>query len=873
LRLPEVISASFADGAGLVVPNAQRQALVRAAWAEDRRAAGERVWRTPQVTTLAQLAEQRLREQAAAANEPDPVLPPAAEWAVLRELRRAEGGIAEAHALLAAVRTLADWRLPSTAAALGAAPEAAMLADALRELRALATRERRRPLRELAESLQPAPGRWHAAGFSNPPPLTAHVIERLGARMAGPVTVPGAAIAVATADDDDHEIELIAGWCRAHLERNPQGRLLIVDTQLRARRRAYERLLSQTLTPSEWLARDARRFSSVFAIEGGQPLDDFPLIAHALLTLRLLTGRLPFHEVVRWLRLPFLDRTDVFAGAAVEAALRKSRQLEYGAAELAGFLDREEQPDAARELGARLRQAQSLLAGERRAASEWAPLLLRALRAAGWHGSRPLRSDEQQTVVRWHALLDEYSALGAWLPRSAASAAVDTLADLAAERSFDPASVAAPITLTDSHDDPIVGFDGIWVAGLDAAQWPAPPRPDVLIPLRLQNAAGIPWASAAGQTRRAHESLAAWRASAGELVCSWARLDGEAHRTPSPLLTRLGEARQYGGQGAVSLAMTLRSDAVESIDDSQGIPVDRTRPVAGGVGPLTLQGECGFHAYAEYRLAARELEAPEPGLDRRDRGLLLHKALELVWLRLDSHFNLKGTEPRERRPMIAAAVEAAVASVFRGRIPLELMHAVDRERLRLEKLIERLLEKEGERAPFRISAVESRREVPIAGGTFDLRIDRIDAIEGGGYAILDYKSGEPRPVRWSRDELRDPQLIAYLLAERGRDVQALANVHLASDAATFKGRASRQKLLPGIGGPSASKVPPEEIEAAWHEETNGWLEALHALASDYLAGRAPVEPAADVCRNCRLTVLCRRLELSEQGVDDEAVDV
>ena len=154
-------------------------------------------------------------------------------------------------------------------------------------------------------------------------------------------------------------------------------------------------------------------------------------------------------------------------------------------------------------MAARLRQALATLAGPRRTPAEWSPRLLAALRQLGWHGARPLRSDEQQTVNRWHALLDEYSALGPWLRQSNAFEAVATLADLAGERNFDPASVEAPVTLTESHDDPVVRYDAIWVAGLDAAQWPSAPRPDVFIPLRLQVAAGVPWASAAAQTRAA----------------------------------------------------------------------------------------------------------------------------------------------------------------------------------------------------------------------------------------------------------------------------------------------------------------------------------------------------------------------------------
>ncbi len=846
------------------MPTSQRQSALRAAWAEEQRAAGRKVWSTPRIVTLAQLAETLVREQHANDGIPDGLLPAEAEWAQIRELRRDAGGIAEARALLAAVRTAAEWSIPTSAAALGASPEAELLSSTLRELRALATRERRKPLRDWLGSLGSSPGEWIAAGFGALPPVPAAALTRLGATVVSRDVSARSPVSIATAENDDHEIELIAGWCRAHLEQDPRRRLLIVDARVRARRRAYERVLSQALTPGEWIATEARRFSTVFAIEGGQPLTDFPLIAHALLSLRLLTSRLTFNDIVRWLRLPFRDASDVFGGAALEAALRDGRQLDYDAAELAAFLDAPGRGEAAATLAAQLRRSLELLAGERRSPAEWSPRLLAALCATGWHGTRALRSDEQQTVARWHSLLDEYSALGSWLPRATAAAAVETLSDLAAERSFDPASVAAPITLTDSHDDPLVRFDGIWVAGLDAAQWPPPPRPDVFIPLRLQNAAGIPWASAAGQTRLARGSFDDWRGSTDQLVCSWGRLDGDAHRGVSPLLARL-DTSPYDGHVAKPLAELLRTESLESLDDSKGPPIDRTRPVAGGVRPLTLQAECGFRAYADVRLMARELESPAPGIDPRDRGMLLHKALELVWLRLQNHELLKVTseDPRELRPMIGSAVEAAVAYVFRGRIPLDLMHALDRERMRLERLVERLLLKERERTAFSIAALEATRDVSIAGGSFSLRIDRIDTIEGGGCAILDYKSGEPRPVRWSGDRLRDPQLIAYLLAERGRDVQALANVYLAGDRAKFSGRSARQRLLPGVKGLAADKLPAEQIDAEWQANVARWIEALQGIASDYLAGRAPVQPAPDVCRNCDLTILCRRLELEE----------
>jgi probable DNA repair protein len=847
----------------VICASAQRQASLRAAWAESQREAGLFQWQTPRILTFTQFAERTLGDAWADSASPDQLLPPGAEWAALREWRRQSGSAAEARALLTAARTLGDWRIDASPQVLGGSPEGDLLLEALRRLVDLRAGGRK-PLREWLGSIQPSGGALLAAGTNNLAAAPRAALERWQARVVEPVAHE-APVAVACADDDDHELELIAAWCRNNLEADPARRLLIVDAKLRQRRGLYDRILSQTLSPSEWVSAAPRATSHIFAIEGGRPLADFPVIAHALLSLRLLTGRLRFDEVVHWLRLPFLDGADRLAGTPVEEMLRKGRMLEVTGEELARELERVSSIPAIAVTGTRLRQALNTLSGERRIAAEWSPRLLQALRQLGWHGSRTLRSDEQQAVSRWHALLDEYAALSAWLPRCNASDAVATLGDLAAERNFDPASVAAPVTLTESHDDPVVRYDAIWVSGLDSAQWPPTPRPDVFIPLRLQVDAGIPWASALGQTAAARRSLTAWRAATSQLTVSWARLEGDAHRSISPLLSRLGgQTTTVALPVAPPLAIRLRGVALEPFEDVRGTAVDTGRNVAGGVKPLTLQAECGFHAYAEVRLAAEELRTPAPGLDARERGMLLHKALELVWIKLKDHFHLKESFGL-RKPLIADSVEAAVVAVFRGYVPVELRLAVEREKYRLESLIESLLQTEQARPSFDVVALEARREVDIAGGRFEIRIDRIDAIEGGGLAILDYKSGQPRAPRWDAAQVRDPQLLTYLLAESGRNVQALANVSLANGRAKFSGRSSRPGILPdvkGLPGMDPKRIPAEEIDAAWRAELVQWLKGLETIASDYISGHAPVQPAADVCRLCHLTVLCRRVELS-----------
>ena len=52
------------------------------------------------------------------------------------------------------------------------------------------------------------------------------------------------------------------------------------------------------------------------------------------------------------------------------------------------------------------------------------------------------------------------------------------------------------------------------------------------------------------------------------------------------------------------------------------------------------------------------------------------------------------------RPLIGDSVEAAVVAVFRGYVPEELRPSVNREKLRLERLIAHLIDEERKRPNF-----------------------------------------------------------------------------------------------------------------------------------------------------------------------------
>ena len=85
-------------------------------------------WNTPRVLTFAQFCGTHARRSnGRARNLPDRLLPPGAEWACLRELRRDAGGTAEARALLNSRAHAADWRIPRAPRALGVVARSRLL--------------------------------------------------------------------------------------------------------------------------------------------------------------------------------------------------------------------------------------------------------------------------------------------------------------------------------------------------------------------------------------------------------------------------------------------------------------------------------------------------------------------------------------------------------------------------------------------------------------------------------------------------------------------------------------------------------------------------------------------------------------------------
>ena len=871
IRLPSHLGEVIQAGGAVVVPSRQRAHAVRLAHAAAQLERGLTVWTSADVLPLSGWLTREI-ERCAAGPESGGLprlLSAAEEWLLWRECTAEAADTLElvnraalASDLRRAARLAAQLRLDLHALRAPPGTETALL---LTVHRAVEARCRALGAASLPACLARLPvlGDERTVAFggfqSAPPELRSLTEARLDRGWhtllpAAPPPAQGEPRVVMPADEPE-ELDRIADWCRRCLWAQPQGRLLVVLPGPAGRRERLATLIRQALEPRTALSVRPQEQDAQVAIEGGEALPARPAVAHALTSLGLLCGEtLALERLTEWLLSPFWSEP-LAARARLTLWLRERAGVTLDRQALLIALTGAPAPleATARSVASRVEQAAAVLRDPSGSPRHWSERFHGALEALGWPGNRTLGSAEQQTLVRFRELLDEFGQLSGALGVLERGAAFQRLHELAAQTAYRPADEDAAVTLTAALADPVVRYDGLWVAGLHAEAFPQPAAPDPFVPLAAQLKAGWPAASASGRLAEARSLLGAWRAAAAELVLSAPRRSEDLDLLPSPLLSAWRSSQQPDAPGTIAWlpVRVRRPDLTEPWEDA-GLPFPEGQPLPSGTRSLELQNQCPFRAYAELRLGACELASSEPGVAADFRGQLLHAACQRLWDTLRDSRALGALPPPELIELIGRSVEGAVRELSAEAGVLPSQQALARERRRTERLILQLCDLERKRPAFSVRHTEHKSHVEVGGLQLRVRIDRIDALESGGLAILDYKSGRPVSGDWYGERPSHPQLLTYLTAV-GDDVLALATVNITAREIRFQGIAAQEGLLPKVG---AAKAPPGAQEA-WPARVREWRERVEHLARDFAAGQARLDPKPGACDYCHLGSVCR----------------
>jgi len=694
----------------------------------------------------------------------------------------------------------------------------------------------------------------------------------------------------------------VAAWAAARLRAVPQARIGIVVPDLGAQRDALVHALTDALMPSLRIQpeQDGAR---PFNLSLGGPLAQEPLVATALDLFDLMCGPLEVARIGSLLRSPFVaggavDEVEWSRRARLDRALRDDGMWQLTLDQLrraAGRTDADGQPHAegAPWLSQALGRAAHRVAttGTRRQSlSTWVALLFGALQDLGFPGSRTLDSVEFQALARWRELMASLSSLDTAFGPATLTEAVGLLRRAAGDTVFQAESADVPVQVLGVLESAHLRFDCLWVANLSDERWPAEVQPNPLLPLVLQRGWQVPNASPDLALAHARHLMMQWASSTAELVFSHALREGDRQALPSPLIAST-PARPFTDLAApetVAPAMALRRDVgLDPVIDEQAPALDTMQAVAmrGGTRLFADQSACPFRAFATHRLHAQPLQAPAPGLDPVTRGGLLHTTLEAFWTDLGSQAALRALGDGALHTRVSASADRALDVLAQRRPGLLGPRLRELERERLLRAVHAWLDIEDARPPFTVVTVEVQAEIGIGGIHLSVRPDRVDRLEDGSLAIIDYKTGRASVNAWLDERPDQPQLPLYATAYAAgampggvQPVGVIAFAQLRPGETKVIGLAARDGLIPG-----AQVIGADEVKfgrPGWDGLIEDWRTLLERLARQFVRGDAAVAPKAlpATCAHCELPLLCRREERESfaarvaEGDDAERID-
>lgn len=671
--------AQAESGAVVLTASGRLQRHLHERFAHHQTRQGREVWPTPAILTWGAWLERFGREQLLAedgtgASAAGLLLSASQEAAVWQEIVQgdaATAGLLHAGSLARQAQSawsLAQaWGLDLEGPARRLSPEAARFRDWSRSYRRRCaeagwTDAARLPLR-MAAALDA--GRWTPpggivlVGFDGFDPAQERVLAALAARgctvaegalprhaAAGPGAIQPTAqptVQRTALPDDEAEAEAALRWARAQVEAGAASVGLVVQ-DLEGRRGSIGRLAGEILAPRRSLAGSLSGSDASplpFHLSLGPILAEVPLVRSALRLLRLDAGWLPLETLESALLGAYLGEAEAEreARGRLVAVLRRRGDANVRLKSVVGHAA----TVGCAALAGRLGRLADMLAKAPRRQSHgaWARHAAECLRGWGWpgHGAggRSLSSGEYQAYERWGDLLDEWCALDAVLPPQEPGAALARLETLAEQARFAPQAQPTPVQILGHLEAAGLEFDAVWVLGFDDEAWPRPPQPNPLLPLAEQRARGMPRASAERELAFAEAVTARLQACAPRAVFSHAAQRGTARLRPSPLIAPLPAvaAAELSGWSHPGLGETLRRAArLEPRREEPLRPLPAGTAVAHGTGVFSDMAACPFRAQALHRWNAQEAELPEPGLSPADHGVLLHAALQKLWLEL-----------------------------------------------------------------------------------------------------------------------------------------------------------------------------------------------------------------------------------------------
>ena len=503
--------------------------------------------------------------------------------------------------------------------------------------------------------------------------------------------------------------------------------------------------------------------------------------------------------------------------------------------------------------------------------SEWSDVLRERLNIWQWPARASLDSIEYQQLDRLDSSLDALADLAVVLPHQTFDSTLTLWRAVLNDAMFQPKTPYDSVQVMGPLEALGGQYTAMWICGAQQSTFPAKRRIEPFLPLPLQKALGLPEMDEHARHDAATQMLGIWRADSTTLMMTYHESDGGLPTKPSCLITEKAECGE-------TASLWGRWHAIQAVE---AMPLDLTLPVpeghrTGGTSLIKDQAACPFRALVKHRLRPTSLATAVMGFSSAERGALLHEALFRFWREVDSQRQLKLLSDEALHATLDSAVQAALQDLQATceRRGFSLRERVgpacwDLEKKYCRQVLLPWLQLEQKReGPFRVAEAEQAHRLRLGELELSLRPDRVDELADGRRMVIDYKTRAPARSQWMGARPGEPQLPLYALLDN--KIEGIAFASMTEQPPQFVGLGEALGLTGQNERPLQAQT--KGVAEQWQELVEAWRSSLTALANDFIAGNARVDPVSGACRYCNLSSVCRVRQL-EQGEMVQAGEV
>ncbi len=673
----------------------------------------------------------------------------------------------------------------------------------------------------------------------------------------------------------DEECQACSVWIDQLSKQDPCAHIGVISNKGISSDRKIRNELEKKLDPAAILQLGTLQ-SAVNHANSGMPIIKTAVIADAVLLLGFCFDIQKSENVCRILQSNYLVAADEEQEARLQMELfmRRFASSEYSLSELNRHLGNEKKPFYAPILSNALLQYRSHFRAnsQPKTTNEWAAFIEESLQELGWPGAY-LTDAEKDTVRQWHELVEQIASSGIYLGQVQFQSILTKIKLLCRDTLQKyPTNNTAQVSLLTPNEAIGLNFDYVWFVGFDDNNWPTPVTPSPFVPYSMQEKLGIPGCNSQQNYEQAQQTFDLICNSANtKIIISHHRDNEELHFRPSGLAADipLSECRLIASQPepirSVIDHFTVPPTITTVVDES--IPLGDAETIGGGHRIISDQSSCPFRSFAHHRLEARSLNDFETGMNAMARGTATHKALEILFERITSQKQIQLINEAQRNSYLDEASQQAI-DYLSDRFPQFMAPNFSRiEKQRIKQLLLKFLEMEKSRDDFTVLAREHSQQWQHGKLNINLQIDRIDQLNDGSLALIDYKTGKTSYPRKTFVEERpeDMQLPVYYTATKEVSEQQVSSVniaHLNVEKLAYSGISAEANFQAKV-----TVWDSEKAQMSWKQLTDSWVAKTENLADEFTNGTALVNPSngLSTCRYCNLNNLCRIKEIATEN--------